>query len=370
MYTLTFMGGSVYTGFASLYWAHVGLNPAEIGLLGALGALAALIFQPWWGSVNDRSSSTLLMLRLTMLASVLGLVLVFLSGNSLYLLIPGLMAFTAVNNSVGPLSDALSLSLARQHGFGFTRIRMAGSLGFALMSAVAGLLFNQRIWLLFVVFGLTRLGALAATIGLPQSKSHAAATGGAMKFRTLFKDRGLVLMYALSLVLATSWAFMLNFHGLQSVAKGIDLGLIGLCIGLGSLSQFPFMAWFQKLKKRFGLRRIMIFSGTMYGLRMLVFGYFLDSWTIIPLWLLHGTNFILVYLCLAEYVQDRVAVQLHARGHMANAMILGSLGTILGSFLGGLGSSLFGMSSTFGVFAGLCLLGTGAFMLVTRKDMV
>lgn len=361
------MGGGVYTGFISLYWADLRLDHGRIGLLGAVGAMAAIVFQPWWGLIVDGSRSKTRMLQLTVFLTAAIVWLLPLAGTDLRFLLAAVMLFTCFNNAVGPLADTVSLELAASGGFPFAPIRMAGSLGFAVMSAAAGLVLGARSFLIFPIFSAARIVAGGLSLGLPDTACRAAGAGKLPPFRDLYRDRNLALMHGYAFVLSCAWAFMLNFHAIRSREVGIPLGLVGLCIGLGSLSQFPFMAWFGAIRRRFSLRTILLASGAMYAVRMLLFGAALHPATVVPIWLLHGFNYILVYLCLAEYVGSTVHPELRARGQMANAIVLGGVSALVGNAVGGEVASSIGLGATFMAFSAVCAAAVAAFAVLSRR---
>jgi len=307
------------------------------------------------------------MLQLTVFISAAAIWLLPLAGADLRFLLAAVMLFTCFNNAVGPLADTVSLELAAAGGFPFAPIRMAGSFGFAVMSAVAGLVLGARSFLIFPIFSVARIGAGVLSLGLPDTAGRPRGAERLLPFSHLYRDGRLALMHAYVFVLSCPWAFMLNFHAIRSREQGIPLGLVGLCIGLGSLSQFPFMAWFTAIRRRFSLRSIMLASGIMYAVRMLLFGVALHPATIVPIWLLHGFNYILLYLCLAEYVGSTVHPDLRARGQMANAIVLGGASALAGNAAGGAMASAIGLGGTFIVYSVICSIAVALFALFYKS---
>src|SRR5690606_19133991 len=121
-------------------------------------------------------------------------------------------------------------------------------------------------------------------------------------------------LYAFTFILSATVGFFYSFHAIYSQEQGISLEIIGIGFAVGSVSQFPFMLWFDRLYKKFGIMRILLFSGLIHVVRWLLYATALTPETVILVWVLHGGTYILFYLCLAEYVNTHVMKELKATG--------------------------------------------------------
>ena len=65
------------------------------------------------------------------------------------------------------------------------------------------------------------------------------------------------------------------------------------------------------------------------------------------LWAIHGFNYVILYLCLTEYVSVRVPQELQTRGMMMNTIILMGISAIVGGYFGGFISSFVGLQKVF-----------------------
>src|SRR5699024_303994 len=139
-------------------------------------------------------------------------------------------------------------------------------------------------------------------------------------------------------------------------------------IMLGSFSQFPFMLLFDKLYAKFGIRNIILISGLFNVLRWGLYAVWLNSYTVLFLWLLHGGSFILIYLCLAEYVFRHAKDELKVSGQMMNFIVLNGAGRIIGGVAGGFFADIFSYGFVFAIAGVSSLIGVFYFWVTTRKN--
>jgi len=364
-YALIFASNGAYFSYISLYYADISLDNMQIGILTAVTAIVSLFGQPLWGIASDRAKFKNHVLILCVLISTFSIWLIQWSGNAMWLLIVFTALFSLFHSAVAPLSDAISLELAEKQKFSFSHVRAFGSLGFALMSVAAGWMFQSGTQSIFLLFFIVMLGALALSFTIPRIEGHQSG-GRKVGILQLFNNKQLVAIYAFSLVLSATMGFFFSFQAVYSEEVGIGTDLIGLGLMIGSFSQFPFMLFFDKWYRRFGILNILLASGVIHAVRWLLYATSLTPVTMLLLWILHGGTFILFYLCLAEYVNRHVMMELQATGQMMNAVITNGISRIIGGFLGGWYASEFGFQSAFFAAGWICVAATIGFYLTIR----
>ncbi len=364
-YSLIFMGGAGFYSYIGLYYAQIHLNNAQIGIIASVGGVIGLLVQPLWGSLADRSPNKNVILQVALALSAITTWLLPLAGADFWLVIAATAVMGVFGSAIHPLGDSIALELAQQEKFKFSTVRTVGSLGFALMAAIAGKIFAADIGYIFPLFFLFRVGAFFNVYFVPPVAGQA-RTKSTARLRTLFQDTKLVVFYCYIFLLSSTFGFFNSFHAIYSKQMGIGTELVGLGIMAGSLSQFPFMIFFDKLYQKLGIVKILLISGLVYTLRwaLLVVGF--GPATIIPLWMLHGFNYIVLYLSLAEYISRNAPPELRTRGQVMNAMVLSGLSSIIGSSLGGAVAAAIGIRATFMASAVLCSVVVCGFLIVIR----
>jgi PPP family 3-phenylpropionic acid transporter len=366
-YALVFMALGAFSSYISLYYNKLELDLFTIGLLTSAGSIVALFVQPMWGLAADRSKSKNRILLLSLLLTAASVWLIPLSGRHFWLLLLSSVFFYVAQCVVNPLSDTIALELANKSKFNFSRVRTAGSVGYAAMSAVAGWILDRNIDYMFPVFSVMMFLAFAFACGIPRVEGHQQKKK--VELKELFKNKPLVLIYIYTFIIESTLGFFFTFHAVYSQDQGISTSLIGIGIMIGSISQFPFMIYFDRIYARFGVFKILLFSGLIHVLRWLLYATAVNEFTVILSWVLHGGTFMLFYLCLAEYVNRYVQKELKASGQMMNSIMLMGGSRITGGLLGGVYAGLFGIGSGFAACAIICAAAMVYFAWYVRKHL-
>jgi PPP family 3-phenylpropionic acid transporter len=367
-YALIFMALGAFSSYISLYYNKLELDLFTIGLLTSASSIVALFVQPLWGLAADRSSSKNRILLLGLLLTASAVWLIPLSGGRIWLLLLATTVLALAQCVINPLSDTIALELANKSSFNFSRVRTAGSLGYAAMSAVAGWILDRNIEYMFPVFSIMMFAAFLFALGIPRVEGHQQKKK--VKLKELFKNRPLVMLYIYTFTMESTLGFFFTFHAVYSHEQGISTSLIGIGIMIGSISQFPFMIFFDRFYKRFGIYKILLFSGFIHVIRWVLYATAVTQFTVILSWILHGGTFMLFYLCLAEYVNRHVPKELKASGQMMNSLMVSGGSRVFGGLAGGAVASLFGMGFGFAACAVLCAAAIAYFIIVVKKHLL
>ena len=368
-YSLIYMSNGSLFSYIGLYYAGIHLSNWSIGILTTVSAVISLVGQPYWGIVSDRSKYKNTVLLICLLLATVTVWLVPLSGTVLWMLVLSTAVFYFFQCAINPLSDAMTLELAAAGSFSFSRVRTIGSLGYALMSAVAGWIFANHINRIFVIFFVLMLLSFAFSMSVPRVEGHQRGRNR-VRLIEIFKNRKLVYIYAYAFVIESTLGFFFAFNAIYSKQVGISTNLIGLGIMIGSFSQFPFMIFFEKVYKRFGITQLLLISGIIHAVRWLLYATSLNSVSILFLWALHGGTYIVFYLCMAEYVNKHVVKELKASGQMMNSIVMSGISKVFGGLVGGACATTFGIQWTFAICAVVSLIAVIGFLVITRASSV
>jgi PPP family 3-phenylpropionic acid transporter len=368
-YAFIYMSTGSFSSYIGVYFTEAGIGNTQIGILTSIGAVVGIVAQPLWGLAGDRSKTKNKILMLCTLLSAITVWLVPWAGTAFLPLLLAMALLSIFQIAINPLSDAITLELSSKGVVRFSTIRTFGSVGYAVISIAAGWLFARHIDTIFLVTSLIMMGCFFLTFGIPQVAGHQSGSKK-VKISEIFKNKQLVTLYAYTLVLSTTMGFLWAFQAIYSKEQGISMEVIGIGLAIGSLSQFPFMIFFQRFYNRFGIRRILLFSGVIHTLRWVLYAFALTPFSYVLSWILHGGTYILFYMCLAEYVNKHVVKELRATGQMLNSVIQLSVGKIIGGMLGGLYAARFGFHNAFLLLTIIGVVSTVGFYIVSRVFQV
>ncbi|HEY6101553.1 MAG TPA: MFS transporter, partial [Anaeromyxobacter sp.] len=220
--------------FLAPYLIGLGLTGRQAASVQMIPSLVAPFVAIGWASWADRRGAPARALRRATLVAVSAAL--FLPFARTPLALAAVVLVQALGErAVIPLVDSLSLEWARTSpSVAYTRIRLAGSLGFVALAAAVGAALSARgerpgdVLVPAVVAGcVVAYAAMARTI--PQTPAHPGPRPGLRETAALLRDRRLVLFLA---ACALHWAASAPYNFLFGVLVR-DRGLPSEVTGLG-----------------------------------------------------------------------------------------------------------------------------------------
>jgi MFS family permease len=258
LYFFVYIGATGFLmPFLSLFFRQQGLSGTHIGLLGTVQASASLVAAPVWGRWDDRFRRPRRLLQGALLGTAV--ISLILGRQDAFLTIALLVGIDAlVTAGMTPMSDNLAVNIAeRVPGTGFGSIRLWGSLGWTLVTAVAGRIMAWlSLYFAFVGYAIGMFWGAIILQFIPQQQPEMADTPAeaAVNTRQLLKiiaqNRRLV---GLAFALGFSWLLTSGLYPFEAIYMdelGASLALIGLANALNALVELPGMLWADRLLNR------------------------------------------------------------------------------------------------------------------------
>jgi len=364
-YLIYFTTFAAFLPFLPLYLRGIGLNSAQIGLIMGIGPLVMLLAQPFWGMVSDYLQARVMVLRITLLASLLASLLFPLTAK--FILIALIMfLYTFFQTPITPLADSIVLTHHEAAGGSFGRVRLWGSLGFALAVVILSRwLQSTQLGNMFIAISLLYLATLLVTLGIKEEKpaSREKLTG---RLRDLLANKRFLLFLGYSCLIQLTFAAYNTFFGLLFTSLGGNTSSLGLAWSLAALSEIPVFLFSRSLLLRFGARKLLVFAGIVYSLRWFFYSMVQNPVHILWSQVFQSISFGVFYFSAVNYVNHIVPSQLRSTGQALFAALGFGLGATMGNFLGGLLVNMAGLSTMFVASGFLCLAAVAGFV-ATRK---
>lgn len=144
----------VYSPFLSAHYTSLGLSAAQTGILLAATPVCALAIQPLWSTIADKLGRRRAVIVILCLAAAVLAPLYYLASTFVPVLLVT-FAFSAFFSGLLPLSDSLVIELADRSGLDFSRIRMGGTIGYAIVVLIVGRLLDMAPQIQFAVVSAT-----------------------------------------------------------------------------------------------------------------------------------------------------------------------------------------------------------------------
>ena len=176
---LYYGANAVYQGYISKFYQQSGISGSRLILLLVSFPLLSILSQPLWGWASDRMPRRNVALLITVGASIPLLCLLGLMKGYAGIAIVSCL-FALFYPCVQPLGDSLILQSLQESPIPYGRVRLAGSVSYALCSLAAGALLGRNYrampWMAAGILALLFGGALLLP---PQAAGRTPAFAGA-----------------------------------------------------------------------------------------------------------------------------------------------------------------------------------------------
>lgn len=346
-YFFIYMGNAIFGTFLPVYFSDAGFHSSQIGLLLGIGPLVAIMAQPVWGMVSDRARTKNSILML-LIAGSGGAMLLFPLSNAFVYLLVMICVFTFFQASIIAVGDTITLEELDRRKLGgyFGRIRMAGTIGFALMSVLFGLVAEKQLSLLFAAYALVMAVSLMFAARFPVVAGHQ-TKGKRMRIWVLFRNRKLVFYLTINFMLNITLGYYYAFFPIYFKELGGSNVWLGWSMVVSSISEVPFLLFAGIILQRVRVHVILLGAGVAAVIRWYLFSVIHDPYLAIPVQLLHGLIFIVLSVTTAVVINREVPNELKASGQTLNALLSMGVARMIGSYAGGQASGIVGMHEVF-----------------------
>ena len=258
--------------FFNIYLDAQGLSGIQIGWLGSIPPLIALVSNPFWGMVADRWKAQRLVLAVC--ALIAGWVsLFFVAATEFWPIMAVVIVLFFFRAPIPAILDSAVMAMVTRTGKTYGRQRLWGSVGFVLASVGLGRVITAShldliFWLhAFLLGGV--LFVLAFMLPIERFTGNVNLLGG---LATLSRQRSYVGFLLAMVMMGMASAGYINFLGLHIVALGGANTRVGVAYAASAVTEIPVMflgaRWFSKFSNAqlitIGMS-IFIASWTMVG---------------------------------------------------------------------------------------------------------
>ena len=320
--------------FLSLYYQSLGMTGRQIGLLTGVVPLVMMVSAPLWGGLADvthRHRLSLLLAISGTWAAVLGLSQpVTFSGLLLWVVVYAFFIAAII-----PLMDNSVLTLLGAHKAEYGRLRVWGSVGWAVAATLLGPVL-QRAGLSWAFYSFLLFMFVTFIVAWQMPVLQGAA---GQSYRTglkmLLATPRFLLLLAVALVYGASLSVYLNYLFLYLETLNASRTLMALSLTTATISELPLWYVTHRLIHRWGVNRMLAIALLAMCIRAFAYALITVPWLVLPINLLHGVSFALLW---AAGVASADAIAPPGLGATAQGLFAGTvlgLGASLGAFAGG-----------------------------------
>lgn len=353
---LYYGANAVYQGYISKFYQQSGISGSRLILLLVSFPLLSILSQPLWGWASDRMPRRNVALLITVGASIPLLCLLGLMKGYAGTAIVSCL-FALFYPCVQPLGDSLILQSLQESPIPYGRVRLAGSVSYALCSLAAGALLGRNYrampWMAAGMLALLFGGALLLP---PQAgRPHTRIRGG---FWQVFRLPHALPLLGLVMLLQAAMGYFYSYFALHFTSlNGGSGALLGWAYLIGSASEIPFLLLGDRLFDRFGAGRLMLVSAAALTLRFGLLALVRSPIAALASQALHGLGFVVMMLCMAKYMSRVAPPALRGSAQAVISMAGYGISRTFGVLAGGFISNRLGsIGAGFGLMAAVCAL--------------
>ncbi|MBS0334588.1 MAG: MFS transporter [Proteobacteria bacterium] len=308
-YGTLYISNGVSSPYMPVWFAHHGLNGAQIGLILSLPMMARVLTAPllavWADSFRLRRSALMVMSALVMTGYALMAAPLGFAGWA----VVWFLAAT-VYTTMSPLTDVIVLGRARRDGFNYGWPRGMGSAAFIVGNVGMGAILARAppsVVLLWMVAAAV-ISTAAARFLLPPDPVHEGGARAALADRMtglgeLLRDPAFMTAVLACGLIQSAHAFYYAFSTLAWKHQGIPESLTGILWGVGVTAEVGFMWFMEPWRRRVGPRNMLLLGGMAAIVRWTALAFSPPLWLLFPLQALHALSYATTFLASLQLVE-------------------------------------------------------------------
>ena len=363
-YWLVSVAIAAFAPYIGVYFFELGYSATRIGILTSIGPFVAILTQPLWGAFGDRSRQRKRALQTALIGALIASGLYLVHDHFVFVFaVTGL--YMAFSQAFRPLHDSMILDYLQNTRYSFAPIRLAGTIGFSLMTLAGGAIIGDRVKTIFPLHAALLALTVIMTCLFPRVANDRRVprrTG----FKKLLSHRFVCFVYTYCFLLYIAFGFHASFLPVYMRDLGMSNADVGLAIGLGALSEIPVLLVIERLIRRYGAPWMLIGAGGLTAVRMLAYGYGTSVAIFAAAQLMQGVTLIAAYYCAVTILNDAVPRNLKSTAHAFLAIIVSGFARIAGSMGGGAIADALGLERNFLISFWIVSVATGAGAVYVR----
>lgn len=269
MYNFYYLSWALFSALISVYLMDWGFKASDVSLVVSASFLTSMITQPIIGKWNDEFDIKKVNAILFVIVAIGGIV--FMVSNSLFMIAVSYSVVLMMINGVNPVMEKIATASPYQYG----KIRIWGTIGYALGSQFAGILYDlvapQAIFIVFVLTMILCIIGLVETE--PDIKKEAAKENEKVKTLTLFKNKKFVYYLAICAIFYGVTNMSNTFVPSMLTDKGLDVDVTSTILSIAVFCEAPLVLFSNRFMDKIANKTLLIISISMVCLQCAVYGF-------------------------------------------------------------------------------------------------
>jgi len=301
------------------------------------------LLQTPWGALADRIGRRMTIILTTIAAAIISGLYPYASSFIQFLLL-GLLWYTffAAATTVIPVL-AIDIAGPVTVGKRFGMYRISGSLGWIMSTTISGLISQssgiKTIFYISAVLYLLSAIFIGISVTEPSSRGREVSTG--INWAVLIRDKNFLILLATIFLVNIPATTFLSFLSLYINELGGSDTIIGWAFSIAAITEVPCMVYLGALSDKIGRKPLLVAALFSHPLRLFLYTVVSYPYLILPIQLLHGLTFGVLYVASVASVSDITSESRGTTLGLYNTAYFA--GSAVGSSLGGLIADNYGL---------------------------
>jgi PPP family 3-phenylpropionic acid transporter len=346
-YGAHFVAFGIVMPFINVYFAQIGLNGRQIGIISALLPTMTLLIAPIVAAYADRRQQRVAFLTGCSLVTVFVFIFFRFTENFLWLLLI-MLVFAIVRSPVLPLADGLIARMARRNHLNYGGMRLWGSIGFATAAVIGGAIWQRIGYLpMFAVGSLLFIPAAWLAGTLEEGRAQTGSETSPQSVRVLLQDRGFVVLLIATFFVGIAMGMGITYEGIYMDSLGGSGLLIGLLLGIAAFSEIPIMQYSDQIRARLGGIKTLLLAYGFFAVAYLGYSWATAVWVPLIFAVAKGLGIGLYLTATIRVVDERVPEEWAATAQSLVTASMMGVAILVASLLGGLAMDVWGVTAVF-----------------------
>jgi PPP family 3-phenylpropionic acid transporter len=332
-YFLLFAGYASAFPFLVVYYQQLGFSGAEIGLLTGLSPLITFFGAPFWTRLADSTRRHRAIMSLTMGLGILAISLIPLARAFAPVLCITLV-FSFFFSPISSFADNSTMHMLGDKKDHYGRVRLGGTIGFALMAPIAGVILqNTGLRTAFWIAGALYFLGLLVSRNFDHGSSIERPAGGGL--RVLLANPRVIVFLGVAFAGGLALTVSNNYFFPLLRELGAKESLMGIALSIGAVLEFPVLFFGSRLIRFFKPYGLFMVSMAITGIRLILFGLNASPDSALLIQLLAGLSFPPLMMAGIAYAHEHSPPGMGATFQGLFAAMVFGIGAAAGGFLGG-----------------------------------
>ncbi|BBI36587.1 MFS transporter [Cohnella abietis] len=329
---------AILTSFFPLYFQEIGLTKVEIGMIMAGGPFISIFANPFWGYWSDRLQNVKRILIILLVGNLIATVIVFQIRD--YVVIFAVMLlFFFFNSPTFSQSNSLILNAIENTKHKFGAFRLWGSLGWAIIAVLAGLVLTEIGLLnLWILYGVMMIVSLLFTVRLPRGRVTTKPKMERQSYwKVMLSSKVFFVFVILGVLISIPNSINQTFVSLYISNLGGSNQLIGWSVFLSAIFEIPVFLLFDRYLKKSTRMMLgcLVLISILFVIRWLLMSMVGGPVHIIFIQILHCITFGGYYYVGTALSAHLIPPEYRATGQAIYALTWGGISGIVAGLFGG-----------------------------------